>query len=117
VPGERGTVAHAQLTLGNGMIMLGSSGDDPYGALVKPAPDVGPLTASVYIIVPDADAHYARAKAKGAEIVFDIEDKDYGGRGYSARDPDGQLWNFGDVRSVGVSARTLSRRARTAPVR
>jgi uncharacterized glyoxalase superfamily protein PhnB len=27
--------------------------------------------------------------------VMDIKDEDYGGRGYSARDPQGQLWNFG----------------------
>jgi uncharacterized glyoxalase superfamily protein PhnB len=56
---------------------------------------VGTLTGSVYIVVPDADAHYARAKATGAEIVFDIKDEDYGGRGYAARDPEGYLWNFG----------------------
>jgi uncharacterized glyoxalase superfamily protein PhnB len=95
VPGENNTIAHAQLTLGNGMIMLGTARDDPYGALVRPAREVGTLTGSVYIVVPDADAHYARAKAAGAEIVFDIKDEDYGGRGYAARDPEGYLWNFG----------------------
>jgi uncharacterized glyoxalase superfamily protein PhnB len=45
--------------------------------------------------VDDADAHYARAAAAGAEIVLDIVDEDYGGRGYSCRDPEGHLWNFG----------------------
>jgi uncharacterized glyoxalase superfamily protein PhnB len=47
------------------------------------------------VIVPDADAHYERAKAAGAAIVYDIRDEDYGGRGYSCRDPEGHLWNFG----------------------
>ena len=36
-----------------------------------------------------------RAVAAGAEIVMDIVDQDYGGRGYSCRDPQGQVWNFG----------------------
>ena len=62
--------------------------------LVVPG-DGGTITQSAYIVVPDADAHYARAKRAGAEIVLDIKDEDYGGRGYSCRDPEGQLWNFG----------------------
>ena len=95
VPGEDGTIAHAQLTLGDGMIMLGSWRDDEWGRLVKTARQVGALTQSCYVVVPDADAHHARARAAGAEIVMDVEDKDYGGRGYAARDPEGQLWNFG----------------------
>ena len=47
------------------------------------------------IVVDDADKHYARAVAAGAEIVMEIRDEDYGGRGYSCRDPEGHLWNFG----------------------
>jgi uncharacterized glyoxalase superfamily protein PhnB len=95
VPGDGGTIVHAQLTLGHGMIMLGSARDDEFGRLVKTARDAGAVTQSAYVIVPDVDAHHARAKAAGAEIVLDVEDEDYGGRGYSARDPEGQLWSFG----------------------
>lgn len=51
----------------------------------------GATTQSAYIIVDDADTHYARAKAAGAEIVMDIEDQDYGGRVYSCRDPECHL--------------------------
>ena len=40
--------------------------------------------------------HYAQAKAEGAEIVDELETMDYGGSGYSARDPEGHLWSFGD---------------------
>ena len=50
---------------------------------------------SPYIVVPDADAIYAKAKAAGAEIVRAIQDEDYGGRAFSCRDPEGHLWNFG----------------------
>jgi uncharacterized glyoxalase superfamily protein PhnB len=52
-------------------------------------------TQSIYIIVDDADAHHARAKAAGAEIVIEVADQDYGGRLYSCRDPERHLWNFG----------------------
>lgn len=96
VPGEGGTVAHAQLLCGNGMIMLGSARDDEFGRLQKTPAEVGGVgTQSPYVIVPDADAHYERAKAAGAVIVYDIRDEDYGGRGYSCRDPEGHLWSFG----------------------
>ena len=95
VPGPNGTIAHAQLTFGNGMIMLGSARDDEFGRLMTVPTARGPVTQSPYVIVADADSHYARAKAAGAEIVMDIKDEDYGGRGYSARDPEGHLWNFG----------------------
>src|SRR5271169_319944 len=69
VPGENGTVAHAQLVFGNGMIMLGSAREDEFGQWVKPPREIGGIgTQSAYVIVEDADAHYARAKAAGAEI-------------------------------------------------
>lgn len=95
VPGEDGQIAHAQLALGNAMIMLGTARDDAFGALQAPPTPGAPVTQSPYIVVADPDAHYARAKAEGAEIVMDIADQDYGGRLYSARDPEGHLWNFG----------------------
>jgi uncharacterized glyoxalase superfamily protein PhnB len=96
VPGENGGIAHAQLTFGNGMIMLGSARDDEFGQWVKPPREIdGVGTQSAYVVVDDADAHYARAKAARAEIVMEVEDQDYGGRLYSCRDPEGHLWNFG----------------------
>ena len=90
-----GGIAHAQLTFGNGMIMLGSARDDEFGRLQQP-PTTGTVTQSPYIIVSDIDEHYARAIAAGATITMEIKDEDYGGRVYSCRDPQGQLWNFGD---------------------
>ncbi len=96
VPGEGDTLAHAQLVFGNGMIMLGSAGDDDFGRLQKPPAAAGGVcTSSPYIIVEDADAHYERARGAGAEIVMPLVDHDYGGRGYTCRDPEGQLWSFG----------------------
>ena len=96
VPGENDSIVHAQLVFGKGMIMLGSARNDAFGRYMNPPRDLGGSgTQSVYLIVADADAHYARAVAAGAQIVYDIKDEDYGGRGYSCLDPEGHLWNFG----------------------
>jgi uncharacterized glyoxalase superfamily protein PhnB len=78
------------------MIMLGSTRGDEFGELQQSPRAVGGVgTQSPYIIVADADAHYERAVTAGAEVVRAIKDEDYGGRGYSCRDPEGHLWNFG----------------------
>jgi len=96
VAGESGTIAHAQLRFGNGMVMLGSARDDDYGVLIGCPGDQGARTTQApYIVVDDADAHHARALAAGAEVLVPIEDADYGGRGYTCRDPQGHIWNFG----------------------
>ena len=47
------------------------------------------------MVVVDADAHYKKAVEKGAEVVLDIKDEDYGGRGYTCKDLEGHLWSFG----------------------
>ncbi len=95
VPGENGSIAHAQLTIGNGMIMLGSPSDDEVEPLMKLPGEAGTTTQTVYIVVSDIDAHYRKAKAESAEILREIADQDYGGRLYTARDPEGHIWNFG----------------------
>ncbi len=96
VPGPNDTIVHAQLTYGNGMIMLSSKLDTEFNQLIKQPEELGGFeTQSPYVIVPDADAHYARANSAGATIVLDIVDASYGGRGYSCRDLEGHLWSFG----------------------
>ena len=96
VPGENGTIVHAQLVFGNGMIMLGSARSSDFDKLQKPPTALGgAVSQSPYIIVEDADKHYSRAVAAGAKIVMEIKDVDYGGRDYSCRDPEGHVWNFG----------------------
>jgi uncharacterized glyoxalase superfamily protein PhnB len=96
IPGTTRSIEHAQLTLGNGMIMLGSVDPGVYGNLVKQPDEIGGfVTQSAYIVVADVDAHYTKAKAAGAEIVIEIKDEDYG-RIYSCRDLEGHVWNFGN---------------------
>lgn len=98
VPNPDGTIAHAQLRFGNGMIMLGSvlEVETEFGRLIKQPDEIGGFeTQSAYVVVSDADEIYARAKAAGAEIVIEIKDEDYGGRDFSCRDLEGHLWNIG----------------------
>lgn len=96
VPNADGTIAHAQLRLGNSMIMLGSVLATEYGKLMKQPDEIGGAeTQSAYIIVADADKIYEQVKAAGGEIVIDIKDEDYGGRGFSCRDLEGHIWNLG----------------------
>ena len=92
---EGDVVHHAQLVFGQGMIMLGSAGASDFDELQKPAVPGKSVTQSAYVVVPDADAHHARAVAAGAEIVRPLVDADYGGRGYTCRDPEGHVWSFG----------------------
>lgn len=98
VPNTDGTIAHAQLSFGNGMVMLGSVQKDEteFGRLTKQPDEIGGgQTQSSYLVVNDADAIYASAKAAGAKIAIEIKDEDYGGRGFSCLDLEGHLWNFG----------------------
>ncbi len=96
VPGENDKIAHAQLTLGNGMIMLGSANEDEFGRLQQPPSSLnGPVFQSPYIIVDKIEEHYERASAAGAKIAMPLEAQDYGGKHYSCWDPEGHLWNFG----------------------
>jgi uncharacterized glyoxalase superfamily protein PhnB len=92
------TVAHAQLTYGQGgMIMLGSvDNQSEYGKLMAHPDEIGfRQTSGVYLVVSNADAVYATAQAAGAVMVLDIRDMDYGGRGFTCRDLEGYVWSIG----------------------
>lgn len=86
VSGPDGNVMHAEMQFKGGVIMLGQeAGDGPgeWGGL------------GVYLVVEDVDAHYERAKAAGADIVYPPGDTDFGTRRYRARDLGGYGWSFG----------------------
>ncbi|MDF4253823.1 VOC family protein [Streptomyces sp. WMMB303] len=85
--GDDGSVVHAELRFGDGLVMLGTARDSGLMAGLGPG--------AVYVSVQDPDAHHARAVEAGAEIVLPPTDQDYGSREYAARDPEGNLWSFG----------------------
>jgi uncharacterized glyoxalase superfamily protein PhnB len=88
-----GQIRHAELKLGDGVIMFGSYSVDGFLGGSKPDPRAG--TISLYIAVGDPDERYARATEAGAEVVREIADTEYGSREFSVRDPEGNLWSFG----------------------
>jgi uncharacterized glyoxalase superfamily protein PhnB len=94
--GDKGTIAHAELTLGGGMIMLGSGKDDEFGRGFKSPNDLcGFESRTVYITVPDADAAHARAVEAGATIIRPLQDTPYGSREFGVKDPEGHSWIAG----------------------
>jgi uncharacterized glyoxalase superfamily protein PhnB len=96
VPDGSAGVAHAQLSFGDGMMMLGSVRDNEWGRFIKQPDEIGAAaTQSIYLVVPDADVIYERAKNAGAEILIPVRDEEYGGRSFSCRDLEGHLWTIG----------------------
>jgi uncharacterized glyoxalase superfamily protein PhnB len=91
-----GSIGHAELKLGGGMIMLGSARDDEYGRRFKSPDELGGVeTRGAYIVVADADACFARAQAAGAVVVRPLQDTPYGSREFGVKDPEGNTWSAG----------------------
>jgi uncharacterized glyoxalase superfamily protein PhnB len=85
------TVAHAELRWpeGTGGIMLGS---------YRPGNEWcrEPGTAGGYIVTADPDGLYERIVSRNADVVSPLADTDYGAREFVVRDPEGNLFSFGD---------------------
>ena len=110
VPGDDNSVVHAQLTLGNGLIMLGSTNSDTDFSRMMITLDKGAAIAhSVYVVVPDADAVYQRVRAAGMDILLEIKDEEYGGRGFTCRDPEQHIWSFGTYDPFGEKEHHVAR--------
>jgi uncharacterized glyoxalase superfamily protein PhnB len=78
------------------MIMLGSGKNDEYGRGFKSPEELGGVeTRSSYIIVPDADAVFARAQAAGGVVVRPLQNTDYGSREFTVKDLEGHSWSVG----------------------
>jgi uncharacterized glyoxalase superfamily protein PhnB len=91
-----GSIGHAELKLGGGMIMLGSAKDDEHGKRFASPDDCGGKeTRSAYIVVANADEVFARTQAAGAVIIRPLQNTDYGSREFAVRDPEGHSWSVG----------------------
>lgn len=90
--GPDGLVAHAEIRIGDSVIMLGDEWPD--GPTLSPR-SLGGSTAAVFIYVDDVDELWARAVEAGAEVVFPLELQFYGDRGGRVRDPFGHTWGLG----------------------
>jgi uncharacterized glyoxalase superfamily protein PhnB len=96
--GPDGTVAHAELRFGTGMIMLGSaSNPGPHTHLYATPEEIGGrVTSPLYLVVKDCTPVWESAKAAGAEVVMELKEMEYGGKAFSVRDPEGYLWSVGE---------------------
>ncbi|MEA2207756.1 MAG: hypothetical protein QOF54_233 [Solirubrobacteraceae bacterium] len=83
-----GEAHRAQLSCGDGAVIVG----DVRGDRRPPRP--GEVTHSVMVRVADARAHCERARGRGATIVSEPKDYEYGERQYTAEDPAGHQWTF-----------------------
>jgi uncharacterized glyoxalase superfamily protein PhnB len=95
--GPDNVVMHAQLTFGNGMIMIGSvNNGSPASKLMKQPDEIGGAeTQTAYLVVTDIDAIHASAKNAGAKMVIDLEEKAHGGKAFTCCDPEGHIWHIG----------------------
>ncbi|MFC9969037.1 VOC family protein [Nocardia ignorata] len=85
-------VEHGELRWSEGGgIMFGSTGRDDDSPFCTRPPGV----ANIYLVTDNPDALHTRATAAGATIIRELRDEDYGSRGFSAQDPEGNLWSFG----------------------
>lgn len=92
---EEGQVVHAQLRIGEALVMLGPDHtDDQYG-MHSPL-ELNGTNQCVYIALDgDIDAACRRAAGAGAAIVTEPYDTPYGSREFSCRDPEGHIWSVG----------------------
>ncbi len=86
---QEGAVRHAEMRIDGAFIELSGASDE------YPSPrSVGHVSHSIVVLVDDVDSHYQRARAAGAAIVAEPEDKPWGLRQYMAEDPEGHRWEF-----------------------
>jgi uncharacterized glyoxalase superfamily protein PhnB len=111
VSDSEGAAIYGQMTYRGSVIMMGAVRETDLDKLMRQPDEVGDVeTQSCYLVVDDADEHCARAQDAGAEIVLELKSDGLGRRGYSCRDPQGHIWNFGTYNPArGLSASAASR--------
>ena len=96
VTGEDGRIEHSELSLGTGVVMVGSA--KPELGRLSPIGMSG-VCQALNVFVNDPDAHYKVAVAAGAKVIRELRTEDYGARGYEFLDPENHVWYFGNYRA------------------
>jgi uncharacterized glyoxalase superfamily protein PhnB len=89
--GEDGVVQHGELRLDGAWVMIGSESPESADRFGRHAG-----TGFYYLAVDDAGAAFERARTSGADLTSELESRDYGGREFSLRDPEGNVWSIGE---------------------
>jgi PhnB protein len=91
MPGPEGKVGHAELSIGDSLIMLADEFPD-MGA--RSPRSVGGSPVTIHVYVEDVDATFERAIEAGATALRPVENKFYGDRGGEFEDPFGHRWSI-----------------------
>jgi len=92
MPSPGGKVGHAEITIGDSMIMLA---DEHLEIGARSPRAFGGSGVGIMLYVDDVDATVKNAVAEGAKLVHPVEDKFYGDRTGTLEDPFGHIWHVG----------------------
>jgi PhnB protein len=110
MPGPNGTIAHAEVQIGDCVMML----SDPFPQSSTKAPkELGASTGGMFVYVEDTDAAIEKAVDEGATVLMAPEDMFWGDRFGTVTDPFGHTWSFA-THKEDVPPEEMEERARTA---
>jgi len=90
-PGPGGTIGHAEIKIGEGIVMLADEmPDTPY----RSPEAFGGTAVSLMFYVPDVDKRFAQAVSAGAKVQREVKDQFYGDRSGTLVDPFGHIWTI-----------------------
>ncbi len=109
-PGPNGTIGHAELRIGDSVIMLA----DEQQAHFRSPESYGGSPVSLMIYVPDVDKTFKQAVDNGAKEIRAVQDQFYGDRSGNLVDPFGHVWTVA-THVEDVSAEEMKRRMEALP--
>jgi len=86
---DAGTILHAEVRLHDAFVELSAA---PEGS--RTPQGEGHSCHTLVVLVDDVDDHFRQARAGGAQIIAEPEDKPWGLRQYTTQDPGGHRWEF-----------------------
>jgi PhnB protein len=106
MPDPKGRIAHAEIKIGDSMIMLA---DEHHEMGHRGPRTLGGTSVSILLYVPDVDTVFDRAIKAGAKSQRPVADQFYGDRMGTLEDPFGHVWTIG-THIEDVSAEEMKRR-------
>jgi PhnB protein len=106
MPGPDGKVAHAEVQIGDSVVMLADESVEMGG---RGPLSIGGSPVTIMVYVEDVDATVARAVAAGATLTHPVSDKFYGDRSGGLQDPFGHKWHLA-THTEDVSPEEMGRR-------
>jgi PhnB protein len=93
MPGPDGKIGHAELKIGDSLIMLADETPSMGPGHIS-ADTIGGSPVSLYVYLPNVDDVVKRATAEGAKLLKPVQDQFYGDRSGFIQDPFGHLWGI-----------------------